>query len=41
MKLFIVWVDYDGTKIERFNLRPVELTGKAIIPKEAKKELRK
>ena len=38
MKLFIVWVDYDGTKIERFNLRPVEATDGIIIPKEAKKK---
>ena len=39
MKLFIIWVDYDGTNIEQFDLQPVGLTRKAIIPKEAKKRI--
>ena len=41
MKLFIIWVDYDGTKISQFDLQPVEATDGIIIPKEAKKRIAK
>jgi len=39
MKLFIIWADYDGIQIEKFECQPVELTGKILIPKEAKKRV--